>query len=65
LWEDPELTDYTSSKFAPVPFEFSIEQGFILGVPLFWGLRKLKKMRRYTPAPKSRISQGSRRKTSI
>ena len=41
------LSDYTitSSKFTPVPFEFSIEQGFILGVPLFWGLRKLKKMR--------------------
>jgi hypothetical protein len=41
------LRDYniTSSKFTPVPFEFSIEQGFILGIPLFWGLRKLKKMR--------------------
>jgi len=44
LWEDPELTDYTSSKFAPVPFEFSIEQGFVLGIPVFIGLRKLKKM---------------------
>ena len=41
------LSDYTitSSKFTPVPFEFSPEQGFILGIPLFWGLRKLKKMR--------------------
>ncbi len=41
------LSDYTitSSKFAPVPFEFSIEQGFILGIPLFWGLRKLKSFR--------------------
>jgi len=29
----------------PVPFEFSPEQGFILGVPLFLGLRKLKKKR--------------------
>ena len=27
----------------PVPFEFSPEQGFILGVPLFLGLRYLKK----------------------
>ena len=41
------LSDYTisSSNFAPVPFEFSIEQGFILGIPLFWGLRKLKSFR--------------------
>jgi len=40
------LSDYTitSSKFAPVPFEFSPEQGFILGIPVFIGLRKLKKM---------------------
>jgi len=28
-----------------VPFEFSAEQGFLLGVPLFLGLRKLKKKR--------------------
>lgn len=28
-----------------VPFEFSPEQGFLLGVPLFIGLRKLKKKR--------------------
>ncbi len=27
----------------PVPFEFSPEQGFILGVPLFMGMRYLKK----------------------
>jgi len=29
----------------PVPFEFSPEQGFILGIPLFLCLRKLKKKR--------------------
>ena len=28
-----------------VPFEFSPEQGFILGIPLFLGLRKLKKIK--------------------
>ena len=41
------LSDFTinSSKFTPVPFEFSPEQGFILGIPLFWGLRKLKSFR--------------------
>jgi len=40
------LSDFTitSSNFAPVPFEFSPEQGFILGIPVFIGLRKLKKM---------------------
>jgi len=32
-------------KLTPVPFEFSPEQGFILGIPLFWGLRKLKSFR--------------------
>jgi len=32
----------TSSTLTPVPFEFSPEQGFILGIPLFLGLRKLK-----------------------
>jgi len=28
-----------------VPFEFSPEQGFMLGIPLFLGLRKLKKIK--------------------
>ena len=32
----------TPAASTPVPFEFSPEQGFILGVPLFLGLRKLK-----------------------
>jgi hypothetical protein len=35
----------TPAVSTPVPFEFSPEQGFILGVPLFLGLRKLKKKR--------------------
>ena len=38
-------TPITSSTLTPVPFEFSPEQGFLLGVPLFIGLRKLKKKR--------------------
>ena len=38
------LGSITSSTLTPaVPFEFDPEQGFILGVPLFLGLRKLKK----------------------
>jgi hypothetical protein len=28
-----------------VPFEFSPEQGFMLGIPLFLGLRKLKQIK--------------------
>jgi len=32
----------TPAASTPVPFEFSPEQGFILGIPLFLGLRKLK-----------------------
>jgi len=32
----------TPADSTPVPFEFSPEQGFILGIPLFLGLRKLK-----------------------
>jgi len=32
----------TPAASTPVPFEFSPEQGVILGVPLFLGLRKLK-----------------------
>ena len=35
----------STTPATPVPFEFSPEQGFILGVPLFLGLRKLKKKR--------------------
>ncbi len=35
----------SSTLTPPVPFEFSPEQGFILGIPLFLGLRKLKKKR--------------------
>ncbi len=37
--------DYSivSSTLTPVPFEFSLEQGFILGIPLFLGLRYFKK----------------------
>jgi hypothetical protein len=44
---DPLITSSTLTPAAstPVPFEFSPEQGFILGVPLFLGLRKLKKKR--------------------
>jgi hypothetical protein len=44
---DPSITSSTLTPAAstPVPFEFSPEQGFILGVPLFLGLRKLKKKR--------------------
>ena len=47
---DNLLNDYSvnASSLEPistsVPFEFSIEQGFILGVPLFLGLRKIKKI---------------------
>ena len=47
-WGDPfESGTVTSSTLTPaastpVPFEFSPEQGFILGIPLFLGLRKLK-----------------------
>jgi len=33
----------TSNTRANVPFEFSPEQGFLLGVPLFLGLRQIKK----------------------
>jgi hypothetical protein len=45
--KDPSITSSTLTPAAstPVPFEFSPEQGFILGVPLFLGLRKLKKKR--------------------
>jgi hypothetical protein len=32
----------TPAASTPVPFEFSPEQGVILGIPLFLGLRKLK-----------------------
>ncbi len=44
---DPGITSSTLTPVAstPVPFEFSPEQGFILGIPLFLGLRKLKKKR--------------------
>ncbi|MEI6379779.1 MAG: hypothetical protein WCO81_02660 [Cyanobacteriota bacterium ELA615] len=44
---NPSITSSTLTPAAstPVPFEFSPEQGFILGVPLFLGLRKLKKKR--------------------
>jgi hypothetical protein len=44
---DPAITSSTLTPAAstPVPFEFSPEQGFILGVPLFLGLRKLRKKR--------------------
>jgi len=44
---DPSITSSTLTPAAstPVPFEFSPEQGFILGVPLFLGLRKLRKKR--------------------
>ncbi len=44
---DPYITSSTLTPVAstPVPFEFSPEQGFILGIPLFLGLRKLKKKR--------------------
>jgi hypothetical protein len=44
---DPAITSSTLTPAAstPVPFEFSPEQGFLLGVPLFLGLRKLKKKR--------------------
>jgi hypothetical protein len=47
---DSSLNDYSvnASSLEPistsVPFEFSIEKGFILGVPLFLGLRKIKKI---------------------
>jgi hypothetical protein len=47
---DSSLDNYslTSSSLAPaassaVPFEFSPEQGFMLGLPVFLGLRQLKK----------------------
>jgi len=33
----------TAQTAQPVPFEFSPEDGFILGVPLFLGLRQFKK----------------------
>jgi hypothetical protein len=39
LLDGVSVTQNTTS----VPFEFSPEQGFLLGVPLFLGLRKLKK----------------------
>jgi len=44
---NPSITSSTLTPAAstPVPFEFSPEQAFILGVPLFLGLRKLKKKR--------------------
>jgi len=44
---DPSITSstLTPAVSTPVPFEFSPEQGFILGIPLFLGLRKLKKKR--------------------
>jgi hypothetical protein len=44
---NPGITSSTLTPVAstPVPFEFSPEQGFILGIPLFLGLRKLKKKR--------------------
>ncbi len=46
-YNDPDITSSTLTPVAstPVPFEFSPEQGFILGIPLFLGLRKLKKKR--------------------
>lgn len=37
-------TIVSSSKLSVVPFEFSPEQGFILGIPSFLVLRKLKKI---------------------
>jgi len=44
---DPSITSstLTPAVSTPVPFEFSPEQGFILGIPLFLCLRKLKKKR--------------------
>jgi choice-of-anchor C domain-containing protein len=40
----PALDNVTVTQ-TNVPFEFSPEQGFILGIPLFLGLRKLKQIR--------------------
>ena len=40
----PALDNVTVTQ-TNVPFEFSPEQGFMLGIPLFLGLRKLKKIK--------------------
>jgi hypothetical protein len=42
---DAVFTATFNNNVTPVPFEFSPEQGFLLGVPLFLGLRYLKKKR--------------------
>jgi choice-of-anchor C domain-containing protein len=43
-FQGPALDNVTVTQ-TNVPFEFSPEQGFIPGIPLFLGLRKLKKIK--------------------